>query len=93
MSENFTIELPAQFTIATAMPVSEKMFESLKSGAKNVEIDGSKVERADASAVQLLCSYAKTAAKEHLQFYYIDPSEALQKSFSLLGLSDSLKPV
>lgn len=93
MSDQFTIELPEQFTIATAMPVSEKMFESLKSGAKNVEIDGSKVERADASAIQLLCSYAITAAKEHLQFSYKEPSEALQNSFLMLGLTGCLKSV
>lgn len=90
MSEQFTIELPQQFTIATAMLVSEKMFESLKSGAKEVKIDGSKVERADASAVQLLCSYAKTASKEHMKFSFKDPSESLKSSFSILGLINCL---
>ncbi len=87
MTEQYKIELPQQFTIATAMAVSEKMFESLKSGCKEVVIQGERVDRADAAAIQLLCSFAKTANEEHMDFKYANPSESLKKSFGILGMS------
>ncbi len=90
MSEECVIELPEQFTIASVMMISEKMFEAMKSETDIVKIDGSKVERADTAAIQLLCSFAKTANESHIQLGYEKPSEALRNSIDMLGLGDSL---
>ncbi len=92
MSDNFEIDLPEQFTIASVMSVSEKMFESFKSGAKKVSINASKVVRADAAAVQLLCSFTKTAEDEHMSYSFDQPSDGFNFAIKTLGMNDSLQP-
>ncbi len=91
MSEIFKIDLPEQFTIASVMSVSEKMFESFKSGAKEVSIKASNVVRADAAAVQLLCSFSKTAKDEHMNYSFDTPSDGLRSALETLGMVDLLQ--
>lgn len=91
MSEIFEIDLPEQFTIASVMSVSEKMFESFKSGAKEVSIKANNVVRADAAAVQLLCSFSKTAADEHMSYSFYQPSDGLNAAVKTLGMIDFLQ--
>lgn len=86
MSDIFEIELPEQFTIATVMSISEKMFESFKSGAKEVSIKANNVARADTAALQLLQSFAQTAKKEHMSFNINDPTDSFIRSIEIIGL-------
>lgn len=49
-----------------------------------VSLRAANVVRADAAAIQLLCSFAKTANKEHMLFKLDQPSDEIKKSLTQL---------
>lgn len=53
-------------------------------------IDGSRVERADAAALQTLYAFLRQAKDMDMQVQWRQPSEALHRSARLLGLSSHL---
>lgn len=55
-----------------------------------ISIDASAVERITSPCVQVLLSTAMLLEKNSLPFY-LNPSEAMQEAFSLLGLSTTLE--
>jgi ABC-type transporter Mla MlaB component len=56
-----------------------------------VQFDCSRVESADASALQLLTAFYREASNRGVKVYWHEPSEALRESAALLGLSEELE--
>jgi ABC-type transporter Mla MlaB component len=56
-----------------------------------VRFDCSRVESADASALQLLTAFYREASHRGVKVYWHEPSDALRESAALLGLSEELE--
>jgi len=57
---------------------------------ESVLLNGSQVERADTAALQLLSAFFQDANKQKKTVEWKDPSEALCRSATLLGLTEAL---
>jgi ABC-type transporter Mla MlaB component len=70
-----------------------ELYDVLKQSIEStlpVEIDASSIERVDAAALQLLCSFVREAKKRGKEVRWIQPSQALTASARLLQLEEIL---
>lgn len=84
------VALEAALSIADARKLHEKLGAVLKC-ATPVIIDGSRVERLDAAAMQVLACFCRTARERGLSVVWQGPSSGLQQAAHLLGLEAILE--
>jgi anti-anti-sigma regulatory factor len=83
------LDLGAKCTIIRAEELHTQMETLLQSG-HDVEIDASKVEQIDTSALQLLLSFHQTLANDGRNALWKSPSDQLLTTAKLLGLDEYL---
>lgn len=85
------IALDAHVRIGQTRELKSKLAKILQADSKKISIDGSKVEKIDSSALQLLTAFAIDAGKKSKEINWTKPSESLVSSASMLGLTKILK--
>jgi ABC-type transporter Mla MlaB component len=83
------LDLGAKCTIIRAEELHAQM-ETLILTGHDVEIDGSKVEQIDTSALQLLLSFHQTLVSDGRNVLWNAPSEQLLTTAKLLGVDTHL---
>ena len=76
--------------ISTVAGIKLQLVEALESGLP-VMLDAKQVERADTAALQMLGAFFQEAAAKKQDIQWRDPSDALNRSSALLGLSELLQ--
>ena len=84
------VVLEAALGIADARALHEKLGTVLAS-ATSVVLDGSRVERLDAAAMQLLAGFFRSARNRGLAISWQSPSPGIQQAAQLLGLESILE--
>lgn len=79
------LDLGAKCTIIRAEELHAQMETLLQSG-NDVEIDGSKVEQIDTSALQLLVNFHQALTNDGRHILWKEPSESLLNTAKLLGV-------
>ena len=87
--ESEQLDLGSKCTIIRAEELHAQMEILIQSG-KDVEIDASKVEQVDTSALQLLLSFHQTLSNDGRHVKWNAPSEQLIKTAKLLGVENQL---
>ena len=90
MNELTLIDLEDSFDITVADKFRIKLLEAL-SCSKSIELNAENIERADTSALQVLCAFFKDAKVKGVKVSWIKPSLALKESAKLLGLISTLE--
>jgi phospholipid transport system transporter-binding protein len=83
------LDLGAKCTIIRAEELHTQMETLLQSGL-DVEIDASKVEQIDTSALQLLLSFHQTLENDGRNVLWKSPSDQLLTTAKLLGVDQHL---
>ena len=83
------LDLGAKCTIIRAEELHTQMETLIQSGL-DVEIDGSKVEQIDTSALQLLLSFHQTLENDGRNVLWKSPSDKLLTTAKLLGVDKYL---
>lgn len=83
------LDLGAKCTIIRAEELHAQM-ETLLQSEHDVEIDASKVEQIDTSALQLLLNFHQTLSNDGRHILWKEPSEQLLNTAKLLGVDDHL---
>jgi anti-anti-sigma regulatory factor len=83
----WSLRLPPDCSIAAIRNVYELVIDAFHRHDK-LEIDGSKVDKADVTSVQLLLSAAKAASHHGRPIVLIAISEALRRTFNRAGFSN-----
>lgn len=79
------VALEAALGIRDARALHEKLGTVLTAGTAIV-VDGSRVERLDAAAMQVLAGFIRAARERGLAFTWQSPSPILQQAARVLGL-------
>ncbi|CAL74747.1 Conserved hypothetical protein, Putative STAS domain [Bradyrhizobium sp. ORS 278] len=80
------VKLPADCSIAAIREVHEMVRDAFVQRAA-LEIDGSSVDKADVTAIQLLISTAKTGREQGRAVALTDPSEVLRNAIRRAGFA------
>ena len=83
------LDLGTKCTIIKAEELHAQM-ENLIQGGSDVEIDASKVEKIDTSALQLLLSFHQVLSQDGRNLSWLNPSEHTLDTAKLLGLDTQL---
>jgi anti-anti-sigma regulatory factor len=83
------LDLGEKCTIIRAEELHAQM-ESLVQTGCDVEIDGSKVEQIDTSALQLLLNFHQSLTNDGRHILWKEPSEQLLKTAKMLGVDHHL---
>jgi anti-anti-sigma regulatory factor len=83
------LDLGTKCTIIKAEELHAQM-ENLIQGGHDVEIDASKVEKLDTSALQLLLSFHQVLTQDGRNLSWLNPSEHTVSTAKLLGLDTHL---
>ena len=83
------LDLGAKCTIIRAEELHAQMETLLQSG-HDVEIDGSKVEQIDTSALQLLVNFHQALTNDGRHILWKEPSESLLNTAKLLGVDSHI---
>lgn len=83
------LDLGSKCTIIKAEELHAQM-ENLIQGGSDVEVDASKVEKIDTSALQLLLSFHNILRQDGRNLSWLNPSEQTLESAKLLGLDTQL---
>ena len=83
------LDLGAKCTIIRAEELHAQM-ENLLASGHDVEIEASKVEQIDTSALQLLLSFHQALTNDGRQVIWKAPSEQLLTTAKLLGVDNQL---
>ena len=83
------VTCPSSLDISQVQELHTKFNQVLEAG-EPVLLDASMIERVDAAGLQLLCTFIQQAEVNELEVKWQEPSNALQESAKLLGLSDHL---
>ena len=84
------VALEAALGIRDARVLHEKLGTVL-AAATAIVVDGSRVERLDAAAMQVLAGFIRAARERGLALSWQTPSPALQQAARLLGLEQHLE--
>jgi len=84
-----TLDLGTKCTIIRAEELHTQM-ESLIQTGHDVELDASKVEQIDTSALQLLLSFHQALTQDGRALKWKSPSDQVVQTAKLLGLDDHL---
>lgn len=84
-----TLDLGTKCTIIRAEELHTQM-ESLIQTGHDVELDASKVEQIDTSALQLLLSFHQALTQDGRSLKWKSPSDQVVQTAKLLGLDDHL---
>ncbi len=90
MSEITRVDLEDTFDITVAEKYRTKLLEAL-SGSKPIELNAEKIERADTSALQVLCAFFKDAKAQGIDVSWVKPTQAMKEAAQLLGLLSILE--
>jgi len=90
MNEPMLIDLEDMFDITVAEKFRTTLLEALNH-SKSVELKAEKIERADTSALQVLCAFFKDAKAKGIEVCWVNPTHALIESADLLGLKSALE--
>lgn len=71
--------------------VLHKKLDTVLAAATAVVLDGSRVERLDAAAMQVLAGFARTARERGLALTWQSPSPVLQQAARVLGFESILE--
>ncbi len=82
--------LEAALGIVDARALHEKL-SAVLACATSVVLDGSRVERLDAAAMQVLACFCRTARERGLAISWQSPSSGLQQAAQWLGLESILE--
>ena len=83
------ITLEGSLDISNAQELHDRLRAALETGAK-IMISATGVERADTTAVQLLCALTKKMHSESREVIWQDPSDALQNAIRILGANSCI---
>lgn len=84
------VVLEAALGIRDARVLHEKLDAALNA-ATAIVVDGSRVERLDAAAMQVLTGFTRAARERGLAFTWQSPSPVLQQAARVLGLEQLLE--
>jgi len=84
------VALEAALGIVDARALHEKL-SAVLACATSVVLDGSRVERLDAAAMQVLACFCRTARERGLAISWQSPSSGLQQAAQWLGLESILE--
>ena len=90
MNEPILVDLEDIFDITVAERFRAKLLVTL-SHAKSIELNAEKIERADTSALQVLCAFFKDAKVKGIKVSWVNPTHTLIESAKLLGLDSVLE--
>lgn len=83
------VTLAAVFGVTDARQLYDNLGAALSS-ATSLVVDGARVERVDAAAMQILAIFCRTARERGLALAWRNPSAGLQQAAQLLGLQSML---
>jgi len=84
------VTLAAVFGVPDARLLYDKLGAALSS-ATSLVVDGGRVERVDAAAMQILAIFCRTARERGLALAWQNPSAGLQQAARMLGLQSMLE--
>lgn len=87
--ERTELSIAGSVDISEVSALRERMLAALDAGLP-IRLDVSAVERADTAAIQLLCAFASDARRRGLGVEWHEPSDALRRAATLLGLAHVL---
>ena len=90
MNEPMLVDLEDIFDITVAEKFRTTLLEALNH-SKSIELKAEKIERADTSALQVLCAFFKDAKAKGIKVSWVNPTHALIESAKLLGLISALE--
>ena len=79
------VTLEAVFGVTDARSLYDKLGAAL-AGTAPIVVDGTRVERVDAAAMQILAIFCRTARERGLALEWRKPSAGLQQAAQILGL-------
>ena len=83
------VTLAAVFGVTDARLLYDRLCAALDS-ATSLVMDGGRVERVDAAAMQILANFCRTARERGLVLAWHNPSADLQQAAQMLGLQNML---
>lgn len=84
------VALEAALGIRDARVLHDKL-DAVLAAATAIVVDGSRVERLDAAAVQVLAGFVRAARERGLAFTWQSPSPVLQQAARVLGFESILE--
>jgi len=84
-----TIDCGSSLDISMVKAFRESLMQAISLG-KPIILDAEHVENADGAALQLLYAFFHEAKVKELELSWNEPSGAIKRSATLLGLSDQL---
>ncbi len=88
-TETSNIRLPESFTLASVAELKTELDASI-ANSDTIKLDGSKVERVDGAAVQLLFHCSTLLVKKPSDLELLQPSEILQDALKVMGMEKLL---
>lgn len=84
------VTLAAVLSVTDARLLYDRLGAAL-SGSTFLIVDGGRVERVDAAAMQILANFCRTARERGLALAWHNPSAGLQQTAQMLGLQNMLE--